>query len=139
MFPHLHTLHLSYNRIPTKDLSDLGNLQSLQVLNLASNNLCTLPANLGFLHSLQELNLSSNNLQATPKDNCSGLFKSLSGIPFLRKLNLSRNKLTEFHSDLLPEHNASLVYESQVFIYLEELYFAFNSVQQESKLFYPVV
>jgi hypothetical protein len=60
-------------------------------------------------------------------------------IPLLRKLNLSRNKLTEFFSDMLPEHNASLVFESQVFIYLEELYFAFNNVHSEAKLFYPVM
>jgi hypothetical protein len=67
------------------------------------------------------------------------MFKSISMIPLLRKLNLSRNKLTEFFSDMLPEHNASLVFESQVFIYLEELYFAFNNVHSEAKLFYPVM
>jgi hypothetical protein len=46
----------------------------------------------------------------------------------LRKLNLSRNNFSEFHSEMLPEHNASLPVESQVFCYLEELYFAFNNV-----------
>jgi hypothetical protein len=40
---------------------------------------------------------------------------------------------------MLPENNASLVFESQVFIYLEELYFAFNNVPNEAKLCYPVV
>jgi Leucine-rich repeat (LRR) protein len=29
MFPQLHTLHLSYNKVPTKHLSDLTNLQNL--------------------------------------------------------------------------------------------------------------
>jgi hypothetical protein len=38
----------------------------------------------------------------------------------------------------LPENNASLAFESQVFPYLEELYFAFNIVQSEDKLFFPV-
>jgi hypothetical protein len=52
MFPELHTLHLSYNRIPKDHLFSLGNLKSLQVLNLAANNLGSLPMNLNFLHSL---------------------------------------------------------------------------------------
>ena len=98
-----------------------------------------MPKDLSFLHSLQELNLAANNLQQNDSDNLSAMFKSISLIPLLRKLNLSRNKLTEFFSDMLPENNASLVFESQVFIYLEELYFAFNNVPNEAKLFYPVV
>ena len=51
-FPHLHTLHLSYNRIPKDNLFTLGSLKSLQVLNLASNNLGSLPINMSFLETL---------------------------------------------------------------------------------------
>ena len=51
-FQQLHTLHLSYNKIPPGPLTTLGYLNSLQVLNLGSNELCTLPSNLSFLHSL---------------------------------------------------------------------------------------
>ena len=29
MFPQLHTLHLSYNRVPSKHLSNLANLENL--------------------------------------------------------------------------------------------------------------
>jgi Leucine-rich repeat (LRR) protein len=49
MFPQLHTVHLSYNKIPKEHLSDLGHLTQLQVLNLASNNLCTLPLDMSYL------------------------------------------------------------------------------------------
>lgn len=57
----------------------------------------------------------------------------------MRKLNLSRNKFAEFHSQLLPERNGNLPIDSQVFVYLEELYFAFNNVVSEEGLFYPVL
>ena len=64
--------------------------------------------------------------------------RALSTIPNLRKLNLSRNKFVEFHSTELPENNEQLPTDQQVFPYLEELYFAFNQVPTEDKLFYPV-
>ena len=63
----------------------------------------------------------------------------MSTIPNLRKLNLSRNKFVEFHALELPENNERLPIEQQVFPYLEELYFAFNQVMTEDKLFYPVM
>ena len=113
MFPELHTLHLSYNRIPKDHLFSLGNLKSLQVLNLASNNLGSLPMNLSFLQSLQELNLAANNFVSDATRNAGpAIFKALSTIPLLRKLNLSRNRFAEFHSELLPERNGSLPFES---------------------------
>lgn len=137
-FPHLHTLHLSFNRIPKDHLFALGTLKSLQVLNLASNNLGSLPMNMSFLETLQEFNLSANNLGNDPSTG-PAVFKALSTIPMLRKLNLSRNNFGEFHSDMFPEQNASLPVDAQVFLYLEELYFAFNNVQSEDKLIWPVV
>jgi Leucine-rich repeat (LRR) protein len=44
----------------------------------------------------------------------------------------------EFHSGDLPLDNLSLNMNEQVFPNLEELYFAFNEVLLEEKLFYPV-
>ena len=65
--------------------------------------------------------------------------RALSTIPNLRKLNLSRNKFSEFHSAELPENNEKMLQDEQIFPYLEELYFAFNQVPTEDKLFYPVM
>ena len=105
-FPQLHTLHLSYNKIPPGHLTTLGYLNSLQVLNLGSNELCTLPSDLSFMHSLQELNLSSNNFSSdSTLVNPNALMRAISTISSLRKLNLSRNKFLEFHYGDLPENN----------------------------------
>ena len=110
------------------------------MLNLGSNELCTLPSNLSCLHSLQELNLSSNNFSSdSTLVNPNALMRAISTIPNLRKLNLSRNKFVEFHYGDLPENNERAPPEEQVFPYLEELYFAFNQVPTEDKLFYPVM
>ena len=84
---------------------------------------------MSFFQTLQELNLSSNNFSsASTLVNADALIKALSTIPGLKKLNLSRNKFTEFHSAELPEDNIHLPKEDQVFPELEELYFAFNLV-----------
>ena len=63
-FPHMHTLKLSYNKIPPSHIIELGNLQSLQCLDMASNDLCTLPSTMSFLTNLMELNLSGNNFNS---------------------------------------------------------------------------
>ena len=78
----------------------------LRVLNIASNDFCTLPSDLSFFHSLEELNLSSNNFSTdsvlvTP----SKLFVALSSIKHLKKLNLSRNKFKAFHAEEFPADN----------------------------------
>lgn len=73
--------------------------------------------------------------------------QSLSTIPNLKRLNLSRNKFKAFHSDLLTlnpngwqEAQASGVNteESQkgCFLQLEELNMSFNVIEDQSKLFY---
>ena len=56
--PNLHTLHLSFNKIPPGHLTELGNLSSLRYLNIGSNDLRTLPTDMSFFHSLEEFNLS---------------------------------------------------------------------------------
>ena len=83
-FPKLHTLNLSYNKIPPSHLQELSNLRSLETLEMASNDLCTLPGNLSFFTQLIDLNLSSNNFSSTsvlvsPHQ----IFASLSTIPNL--------------------------------------------------------
>lgn len=139
-FEELHTLHLSYNKIPAAHLTQLGLLPNLQVLNIASNNFFTLPSDLSFIQNLQEFNLSSNNFCSdSTLISPSTIFKSLSTLPQLRKLNLSRNKFTKFDSDELPANNADLPQDKQAFPFLEELYIAFNQIESEDALFYPVI
>lgn len=108
-FPNLHTLHLSYNQIPPSHLQDLGMLPELQILNLGSNNLSTLPTDMSFFHCLEEFNLSANNFSShSTLVDPNALFKALATIPMLKKLNLSRNKFVEFHSGDLPASNLSV-------------------------------
>lgn len=64
MFPQLERLHLSYNNIPANNLACLGHLKKLSLLDVASNDLVTLPETLGFLASVEELNLSSNQFSS---------------------------------------------------------------------------
>jgi Leucine-rich repeat (LRR) protein len=135
-FPQLQVLHLSYNKIPPSHLVELQTLQSLRVLEIASNDFCTLPNDLSFLRTLEEINLSSNNFSTdSVLVNPSKLFTALATIPYLRKLNLSRNKFKQFHAEELPQDNLNS--EQMVFARLEELNFAFNLVEQEEHLLYP--
>ena len=136
-FVHLHSLNLSYNKIPPGHLAELGHLQNLQVLELASNDLCTLPTDLSFLRQVTHLNLASNNFSSDSMlVSASQLFRSLSTIPQLRKLNLSRNRLVAFHSEALPHDNLSLRPPQQAFSQLQELDISFNLVHNQSHLFY---
>lgn len=101
MFNSLKYLHLSYNRIPPAHIPQLGHLQSLLILNLASNELCTLPSDLSYLKSLEEFNLASNEFsqsQALVAPNT--IFDALATIPKLKKLNLSRNRLEAWHASV---------------------------------------
>lgn len=94
---------------------------------------------MSFLHCLEELNLSANAFSShSTLVDPNALFKALATIPMLKKLNLSRNKFVEFHSEDLPKDNFSQPLGEQVFPHLEELYFAFNEVMSEDKLFYAV-
>ncbi len=120
MFPQLEKLHLSFNQIPVNHLANLRHLRSLQVLDLASNDLVTLPEDLSFLSAVEELNLSSNqfNSESTlvkPEK----LFYSLGQIPKLKRLNLARNKFSQFHFEELKPASFSA---------LQELDFSYNLV-----------
>jgi Leucine-rich repeat (LRR) protein len=105
-------LHLSYNKIPPGHLVQLSYLPNLKLLEIASNDFCTLPSDLSGFKSLEELNLSSNNFSSdSVLVTASKLFLALSTIPKLKKLNLSRNKFKRFHSEDLPQDNIQLAEE----------------------------
>lgn len=116
MFPRLKYLHLSYNKVPPAHIQRLGHLKSLLILNLAANELFTLPSDMSYLEQLEELNLASNEFsssQTLVEPNV--IFDALATIPKLKKLNLSRNRLEAWHA-------------TRKFPMLQELYFAFNLV-----------
>jgi Leucine-rich repeat (LRR) protein len=99
MFPNLKYLHLSFNRIPPAHVEQLAHLNTLLILNLASNDLCTLPSDMSYLTKLEEFNLASNEFSSSqtlvaPKT----IFDALATIPKLKKLNLSRNRLEAWHA-----------------------------------------
>lgn len=127
MFQHLKYLHLSYNRIPAAHMQMLQHLPNLLILNLASNDLCTLPSDLSYLKNLEELNLASNEFSLSQTLVSSNtIFDALATIPKLKKLNLSRNRLEGW--------SASVEFPALV-----ELYFAFNQVENESALTAAVI
>jgi Leucine-rich repeat (LRR) protein len=111
-FPNLDKLHISYNKIPPGHLIQLSYLPNLKILEIASNDFCTLPSDLSGFKSLEELNLSSNNFSSdSVLVTASKLFLALSTIRKLKKLNLSRNKFKRFHSEDLPQDNIQLAEE----------------------------
>ena len=121
MFPQLEKLHLSFNHIPVSHIANLRHLRCLQVLDLASNDLVTLPEDLSFLMSVEELNLSSNqfNSESTlvqPEK----LFFSIGQMPKLKRLNVARNKFVKFHFEELKPGS---------FGALQEIEFSYNLVE----------
>mmetsp|Transcript_36318 Transcript_36318/g.35923 ORF Transcript_36318/g.35923 Transcript_36318/m.35923 type:complete len:129 (-) Transcript_36318:1241-1627(-) len=128
MFPQLEKLHLSYNNIPANNLISLSYLPKLNLLDLASNDLVTLPESLSFLSTVEELNLSSNQFSSdSTLVKPSILFKSIGSMPKLKRLNLSRNKFTGFHFDDLDQNS---------FKALQELDFSYNLVEDQNDLMY---
>ncbi|TFF88805.1 MAG: hypothetical protein EU548_08395, partial [Promethearchaeota archaeon] len=86
------------------EVEGLFELESLEKLNLARNNLTSLSESIGRLTSLKELNLRENKFTVLPN--------SLSKLSSLRHLNLSRNKLETLPKSIgklteLEELNAS--------------------------------
>jgi Leucine-rich repeat (LRR) protein len=56
----LETLNIAYNNIPANHINNLRHLNKLKFLDMASNDLITLPEDLSFLTQLEDLNISSN-------------------------------------------------------------------------------
>lgn len=77
-FTNLEKLNLSYNQINMQSIKSLYPLQRLKVLDLASNNLETVPLDMKQFESLEELNLSSNLMNSLSNSvNPNMLFKAL--------------------------------------------------------------
>jgi Leucine-rich repeat (LRR) protein len=112
----LKKLDLSYNnKIESEIPKEIGELQSLEILDLAGINLTgEIPKEIGNLSNLKELDLSSNNLGKTiPKeisnlqnleileiDNNKLIGKvpnELNNLESLEKLNLEKNEITEIN------------------------------------------
>ena len=128
MFPRLETLHLSYNAIPSSHVTQMRYLRKLRVLDLASNDLITLPDDLSFFTQLEDLNVSanlfaSNSTLVKP----TAVFNALNSIPKLKKLNISRNKLQALHLEETPA--------GPRFASLQDLDFSYNKVELQDELF----
>lgn len=96
-FPHLQVLDISYNNISNKDVLRLGSLHSLRVLNLAGNNLQSLPAEMSVVNvhkisnyflCLEQLVLRENALNEPE------IFACLAGLQRLKELNMIENGIT---------------------------------------------
>lgn len=141
-FQKLVSLKLSYNRIPPAQIAELSQLPKLKILDLASNDLCTLPSDMSFLPELEQLNLACNNFSSdSVLVSPSQLFVALSTIPKLKRLDLSRNKFTQFHVEDL-ENFGTPASETEdepngPFCYLEDLDYQFNQVREEEGLIAP--
>jgi len=92
MFLNLEKLHLSYNNIPANNLINLSFLPKLTVLDLASNDLVTLPESLEFLVHVEDLNLSSNQFSSdSTLVKPSQIISAIGAMKNLKRLNISRN------------------------------------------------
>lgn len=104
-------------------------MRKLRQLDLQANNLVTLPEDISKFDRLEELNLASNQFSsASTLVNPALLFKAIGQIPKLKRLNLSRNKFTAFHAEMLNK--------DQDFIQLQELDFGFNLVTEQEALWF---
>ena len=98
------------------------------MLDLASNDLITLPDDLSFFTQLEDLNVSanlfaSNSTLVKP----TAVFNALNSIPKLKKLNISRNKLQALHLEETPA--------GPRFASLQDLDFSYNKVELQDELF----
>lgn len=77
-------------------------MRKLRSLDLQANNLVTLPEDISKFDKLEDLNLASNQFSsASTLVNPALLFKAIGQVPKLKRLNLSRNKFTAFHAEML--------------------------------------
>lgn len=89
VFPKLHTLNLSFNRLDHTQLTALGCLPVLQRLDLSCNNLRELPRALTGLRCLEQLALENNKFRGP------AVLTALGTLPALREVNLNYNALSQ--------------------------------------------
>ena len=90
----------------------------------------TLPEDLRELALIEDLNLSSNSFSSSSTIiNPSIIFKALGQMPRLKRLNLSRNRFTAFHSELMMHLGSQVDFKL-----LQELDFGYNLVADEEDL-----
>lgn len=70
------------------------------MIDLTANSLRDVPHDFQKLSSLEELNLSGNDLDSA-SSTISNTFKYIGSLPHLKRLNLSRNRLSAFHSEAI--------------------------------------
>lgn len=119
----LKELRISQNRLKGMLPSSIGNLQSLEILDLHGNAISEFPRALGKLSHLKLLNVSDNQLTALPMEAIFDLH--------LVEIDASRNKL----SDVLIPANVALV------PYLQKLKLSFNALTSltNSKVDFPLL
>nr|CCC94454.1 putative leucine-rich repeat protein (LRRP) [Trypanosoma congolense IL3000] len=88
LLTNLHTLNLSFNRIPSSHILHLSYFPSLEKLDLSGNKLGKLPDDLGFLTSVTHFALERNMFRDSRN-----VFRALSTMPALIEVNLNHNKL----------------------------------------------
>lgn len=123
VFPKLQELNLSFNRINTNQLPSLLPFTSLHLLSLSGNDLREVIEDWSSLKNLDELDLSLNAFSSEVK--ASNFWSSLSTLPKLKNLNISRNFLRGIHTEKLVSGN---------FVSLESLDFSFNIVENQHNL-----
>ncbi|KAI5083332.1 hypothetical protein GOP47_0003075 [Adiantum capillus-veneris] len=87
----LQKLLLAHNNIKVL-ANELGNLQSLTVLNVSHNQIASLPSSIGRLTLLKSLDVSGNTLSSLPAE--------IGAASALVRLNCSHNKLSSLPSSL---------------------------------------
>lgn len=103
----LRELRVVENELQGDLPASIGDLTSLEVLEIQSNKLTTLPSEIGHLTNLRVLNVSNNQLTSIPmelfetgiieliasKNRLGGVFFNITAAPTLQELNVSNNSL----------------------------------------------
>lgn len=79
-FPHLRTLSLAHNILPTIPLELAHNLSTLRRLNLAHNDLTAIPKVINHLPQLRRLNLANNPITSITNSSLDGVADHLEAL-----------------------------------------------------------